>query len=83
MSKKFSRFGINTKFRIIVGSGDTAVCFYTTKKQISAGVGDLIKFNEALQVFLCAFEGSKVVTPSISGYGGTCRGYQLQMNACD
>jgi len=82
MSKQFSCFRINTKFRIIIGIGDTAVCFYTTKKQILAGVGDLIRFNDALQVFLCAFEGMKVVTPSISGYGGTCRGYQMQINLC-
>ena len=78
MTKQFS-FPINTKFRVIANH----ISFYTTKKQILYGVGDLTEFNDALQVVLCAFEGSKTTETKMVGYGGSCRGFQIQLNVAD
>lgn len=78
MSKQFS-FPINTKFRVIADR----VCFYTTKKQILSGVGDLTEFNDALQVVLCAFEGEKTTNPTMTGYGGPIRGFQIQLTVVE
>lgn len=78
-TKQFS-FPLNTKFRVIVNS----VCFYTTKKQILAGVGDFTNFNDAMQVFLLGFEmevgQEKARGNTMTGFVSTCRGFTIQLN---
>ena len=65
MAKQFM-FKQSQKFRIISGGA----CFYTTAKQIRAGVGDLGRFNEALQCALFALESSQSNNIPPSGLSG-------------
>lgn len=65
MAKQFM-FKQSQKFRIISGNA----CFYTTAKQIRAGVGDLERFNDALQCALFALESMQANNIPPSGLSG-------------
>lgn len=78
MSKSFA-FTSNTKFRVVSGN----VCFYTSAKQIRAGVGGFLSFNLAAMEALQAFENYRAgdgVEASSTGLGGTWQGHQIQLD---
>lgn len=74
------RFKQNQRFRVIVGPA----CFYSTAKQIRAGVGDLARCNAAVQKALDAFEfirsGAGAAEAASRGLAGTWEGLSVQVD---
>lgn len=73
---KAKPFNLTQKFRVVVDE----VCFYATKKQILAGIGELSKFNEALQLILLHYESVKITDPKVTGFLGTSLGFRIQLD---
>ena len=70
------RFKQTQKFRVIVGD----VSFYTTARQIRAGVGALGPCNAALQKALDALEYTKSGTVAACGIAGIWEGLNVQLD---
>ena len=74
------RFKQTQRFRVIVGSA----CFYSTAKQIRAGIGDFAQCNAAVQKALDSLEftrsGSGAGEQATVGLAGTWEGLHVQLN---
>lgn len=72
----FKQFKQSQRFRIINGSA----CFYATAKEIRGGLGDFMKFNDAVQKALCALEFTNGDKTPATGICGTWEGLQIQID---
>lgn len=73
-------FKANQRFRIIADQA----CFYSTARQIRAGLGDFVRFNTAVQEALTALEntrsGSGAAEQCAVGLTGTWVGINVQLD---
>jgi hypothetical protein len=72
----FKQFKRSQRFRIISGQA----CFYTTKKEIDAGVGDFTPFNISVRLALATLEIEQGGVPKTAGVSGVYNGYPIQIN---
>jgi len=71
-----TKFKKSQKFRIISGQA----CFYATKKEIDAGIGDFAAFNIAVQIATAVIEQSLAAGNPIVGVSGPYNNLAIQVN---